>query len=162
MEWQWKGIWFKLYRKKDIKFSLKILSLILYTAYVYTLKHAWITISMWMYFTWHGYFTFKIQLALKDYPTYITTSIKQVHTKGLLIRILKIWLNIMIRVGIVLELLGEYAEAFTIMMTTEDLSPAASRRVHFYGRIIRRILRFTSPAASTDQDSVSYPVYINF
>lgn len=67
----------------------------------------------------------------------------------------------MIRVGIVAELLEEYAEAYTIM-TTEGLSPAASRRVNFYGRLIRSILRFTSPVASTDQDSVSNPVYISF
>lgn len=35
-----------------------------------------------LYFTWHGYFTLKIQLALKDYPTYITTSIKAGTYKG--------------------------------------------------------------------------------
>ncbi|KAL6200351.1 hypothetical protein ACLB2K_030133 [Fragaria x ananassa] len=55
----------------------------------------------------------------------------------------------MIRVGILAELLGEFAAAFSYL-TTGRLSPTASRRVRSFGRIIRSIGRLSSPAVSTD------------
>lgn len=68
----------------------------------------------------------------------------------------------MIRVGILAELLGEFAEAFSYL-TTGRLSPTASRRVRSFGRIIRSIGRLSSPAVSTDdRNYVSNVVYINF